>query len=161
MVSVMRDMLDTHMPTVSMDIPMPMPLDTLTSAHLPVPALLDLPPLPSQPLLEDTLVLEDTSPTPPELSMLLSVRLRPRLIPPFSMEVLDMPVSAMLDTHTLMDLAFMDTMPLDTPMSAHLLAPALLDLLPPLSPLLLEDTPVPEDMLPTLPELFMLPKKSM
>merc|ERR1719348_2723510 len=151
MVSVMRDMLDTHMPTVSMDIPMPMPLDTLTSAHLPVPALLDLPPLPSQPLLEDTLVLEDTSPTPPELSMLLSVRLRPRLILQFSMEVTDMPVldtpvSAMLDmlvTHTLMDLAFMDTMPLDTPMSAHLLAPALLDLLPLLSPLLLEDTPVP------------------
>merc|ERR1719348_1349521 len=117
MVSVMRDMLDTHMPTVSMDIPMPMPLDTLTSAPLPVPALLDLPPPPSQPLLEDTLVPEDTSPTPPELSMLLSVRLRPRLIPPFSMEVTDMPVSAMLDmldTHTLMDLAFMDTMPLDT-----------------------------------------------
>merc|ERR1719461_2638005 len=152
-----------------MDIPMPMPLDTLTSAHLPVPALLDLPPPPSQPLLEDTLVPEDTSPTPPELSMLLSVRLRPRLIPPFSMEVtdmpvLDMPVSAMLDmldTHTLTDLVFMDTMPLDMPMSAHLLAPALLDLLPLLSPLLLEDTPVPEDMLPTLPELFMLPKKSM
>jgi len=105
-VSVMPDMLDTHMPTVSMDIPMPMLLDTLTSAPLPVPALLDLPPPPSQPLLEDTLVPEDTSPTPPESFMLLSVRLKLKPTPPFSMELSDTLVldtvsvmPDMLDTH--------------------------------------------------------------
>jgi len=71
-----------------------------------------------------------------------------------------MPV--MLDTLMLLESMAMDSqLPLlDMPMSAPLLAPALLDLLPLPSPPLLVDMPVLDVMSLTLPELFMLPKPS-
>merc|ERR1711920_651209 len=129
-------------------------------------ALLDLPPLPSPPLLVDMPVLDVMLLTPPELSMLPSVKLKLRLILLSFMEVMAMLVLdmlAMLDTLImLLESMVMDSqlLLLDMPMSVPLLAPALLDLLPLPSPPLLVDMPVLDVMSLTLPELFMLPKPS-
>merc|ERR1712106_934002 len=90
------------------------------------------------------LVLDVMSPTPLELSMLPSVRLRPRLTLLSFMEPTDM-----LDT----DMLVTDMLVLDMLVS--------LDILMPLTVLDMPDMlviPMLLDMLPTLPELFMLPK---
>jgi len=157
-------MLDTLMLLESMVMDSQLPLLVMPpSAPLLAPALLDLHLLPSPPLLVDMPVLDVMLLTLPELSMLPSVKLRLTLL--FSMVVMAMLVLvmlAMLDTLMLLESMAMDSqLPLlDMPMSAPLLAPALLDLLPLPSPPLLVDMPVLDVMPLTLPELFMLPKPS-
>merc|ERR1719483_1648420 len=103
-------MLDILMPLTVLDMPdmlvILMPLDMLPTAHLPAPTSLVLLPLPSPLLLVDMLVLDVMSPTPLELSMLQSVRLRPRLtllsfMEPTDMLDTDMLVTDMLDTDML------------------------------------------------------------
>merc|ERR1719422_1100489 len=97
------------------------------------------------------------------LFMLPSVKLRLKLTLLSSMELMDMLV---LDTLAMLDmldiLMLMDMldilMLLDMPPTAHPPAPALLVLPLLLSQLLLVDMPVLGVMLPTLLELFMLPK---
>merc|ERR1719320_1905709 len=97
-------------------------------------------------------------PTLPELSMLPSVKLRLMLIPLFSMELMDMLVLDMLDILTPTAILAIPMPLLDMLPTAHLPAPTLLVLPPPLSRPLLVDMPVLVAMLPTLPELFMLLK---
>merc|ERR1712054_568001 len=132
-------MLDTLMLLESMVMDSQLPLLVMPpSAPLLAPALLDLHLLPSLPLLVDMLVLDVMLPTLPELSMLPSVKLKLRLTLLFSIVVMAMLVLvmlAMLDTLMLLESMAMDSqLPLlDMPMSAPLLAPALLDLLPLLS----------------------------
>merc|ERR1712128_204130 len=114
-------------------------LDMLPTAHLPAPTLLVLLLLPSPLLPVDMLVLAVMSPTPLELSMLPSVRLRPRLTLLSFMEPTDM-----LDTDTLVtDMLVLDMpdmlvilMLLDMLPTAHLPAPTSLVLLLLPSPLL-------------------------
>merc|ERR1712086_471283 len=99
-----------------------------------------------------------------ELSMLPSVRLRPRLtllsfMEPTDMLDTDMLVTDMLVSDMLVSLDILVIlMLLDMLPTAHLPAPTSLVLLPLPSPLLPVDMLVLGVMLPTLPELFMLPK---
>merc|ERR1719430_2199 len=109
-------------------------LDMLPTAHPPALALLVLPPLLFQLLLVDMPVLDVMLPTLLVLFMLLSVRLMLKLTQFTSMELLDMLPTA------------------HPPAQALLVLPLLL------SQLLLVDMPVLDAMLPTLLELFMLPK---
>merc|ERR1719483_1278290 len=121
----------------------------LPTAHLPAPTSLVLLPLPSPLLLVDMLVLDVMSPTPLELSMLPSVRLRPRLTLLSFMEptdmldtdmlVTDMLVSDMLVLGMLMLDILMPLTVLDMPATAHLPAHTSLVLLPLPSLLLLVD----------------------
>merc|ERR1711915_795741 len=156
----MLDTLIMLLESMVMDSQLPLLVMPLSAPPL-AQALLDLPPLPSLPLLVDMPVLDVMLLTPPELSMLPSVKLRLTLL--FSMVVMAMLVLVMLDT-LIMLLESMDMdsqlLLLDMPMSVPLLAPALLDLLPLPSPPLLVDMPVLDVMSLTLPELFMLPKPS-
>merc|ERR1711892_1063596 len=78
-------MLDILMPLTVLDM-----LDMLPTAHLPAPTSLVLLLLQSPLLPVDMLVLAVMSPTPLELSMLPSVRLRPRLTLLSFMEPTDM-----------------------------------------------------------------------
>merc|ERR1712198_530374 len=122
-------MLDTLMLLESMVMDSQLPLLVMPpSATLLSLALLDLHLLPSPPLLVDMPVLDVMLLTLPELSMLPSVKLRLTLL--FSMVVMAMLVLAMLATLMLLESMAMDSqLPLqDMPMSAPLLAPALLDL---------------------------------
>merc|ERR1739838_839178 len=162
------DMLDILMLDLDMlDMPdILMLLDMLLTAHLPAPTLLVLLPLRSLRLLEDMLVLDVMLPTLPELSMLPNVKLRLKLTLLCFMELMDMLVLGMPDMDML-DILMLDLVMLDMPdilmlldmlLTAHLPAPTSLVLPLLLSPLLLEDMPVLDVMLPTLPELFMLPK---
>merc|ERR1719309_1405658 len=101
-----------------MDSQLPLLVMPLSAPPL-AQALLDLPPLPSPPLLVDMPVLDVMLLTPPELSMLPSVKLRLTLL--FSMVVM-----AMLDTLImLLEFMVMDSqlLLLDMPMSDPLLAP--------------------------------------
>merc|ERR1719446_1000365 len=109
-------------------------LDMLPTAHPPALALLVLPPLLFQLLLVDMPVLDVMLPTLLVLFMLLSVRLMLKLTQFTSMELPDMLPTA------------------HPPAQALLVLPLLL------SQLLLVDMPVLDAMLPTLLELFMLPK---
>merc|ERR1712153_127123 len=141
-------------------------LDMLPTAHLPAHTSLVLLPLPSPLSPVDMLALAVMSPTPLELSMLPSVRLRPRLTLLSFMEPTDMLGTDMLVTlDILMPLTVLDMpdmlvilMLLDMLPTAHLPAPTSLVLLLLPSPLLPVDMLVLDVMLPTLPELFMLPK---
>merc|ERR1711915_866624 len=91
--------------------------------------------------------------------LLLMPRLRPRPIQLFSMELTAMLVmlphtlTAMLDIHTLMPPSP------DTAPPTELTPWESTDSLPLLSQLLPEDTPLPEDTSPTLPESSMLPRE--
>merc|ERR1711920_531834 len=100
-------------------------------------ALLDLPPLPSPPLLVDMPVLDVMLLTPPELSMLPSVKLRLTLL--FSMVVMVM--LAMLDTLIML----LESMVMDSQL-------LLLDMPMSVPPPLLVDMPVLDVMSLTLPE---------
>merc|ERR1711915_869466 len=159
----MLDTLIMLLESMVMDSQLPLLVMPLSAPPL-AQALLDLPPLPSPPLLVDMPVLDVMLLTPPELSMLPSVKLRLTLL--FSMVVMAMLVLVMLAMLVtlimLLESMVMDSQLLlpDMPMSVPLLAPALLDLLPLPSPPLLVDMPVLDVMSLTLPELFMLPKPS-
>merc|ERR1719477_175925 len=139
-------------------------LDMPPTAHLPAPALLVLPLLLSQLLLVDMPVLDVMLLTLLVLFMLQSVKLRLKLTQLSSMELMDMLVLDtlamldMLDILMLMDMLDILMLLLDMLPTAHLPAPALLVLPLLLSQLLLVDMPVLGVMLPTLLELFMLPK---
>merc|ERR1711988_1669220 len=76
--------------------------------------------------------------------LLLMLRLRPRPIQLFSMELTAMLVM-LPHTHTAM-------------LDIHMPTPPSLDTVPP-TELTLEDSPLPEDTSPTLPELSMLPRE--
>merc|ERR1712128_266051 len=84
---LVTDMLVLDMPDMLVIL---MLLDMLPTAHLPAPTLLVLLLLPSPLSPVDMLVLAVMSPTPLELSMLPSVRLRPRLTLLSFMEPTDM-----------------------------------------------------------------------
>merc|ERR1719278_1366811 len=131
-------------------------LDMLPTAHPPALALLVLPPLLFQLLLVDMPVLDVMLPTLLESFMLLSVRLMLKLTQLSSMELTDM--LDMLDILMLIDMLAILLLLLDMLPTAHLPALALLVLPLLLSQLLLVDMPVLDAMLPTLLELFMLPK---
>merc|ERR1712053_33134 len=111
--------------------------------------------------LVDMPVLDVMLPTLLESFMLLSVRLRLKLTLLSFMELTDMLVWDMLDTLDilmLLDMLAILMLLLDMLLTVHLLALALLVLPLLLSQLSLVDMPVLDVMLPTLPELFMLPK---
>merc|ERR1719225_1409898 len=136
-------------------------LDMLPTAHPPALALLVLPPLLFQLLLVDMPVLDVMLPTLLVSFMLLSVRLMRKLTQLTSMELTDMLVLDMLDMLDilmLMDMLAILLLLLDMLPTAHPPAQALLVLPLLLSQLLLVDMPVLDAMLPTLLELFMLPK---
>merc|ERR1719431_2372062 len=145
-------------------------LDMLRTAPLPAPTLLVLHLLLSLPLLVDMPVLAVMLLTLLESSMLPSVRLRLKPIQLSSMEltgmlVLDILAMLVLDITAMLVLDILAMLVilmllLDMLPTAPQPAPTLLVLPLLLSLLLLVDMPALDVMSLTLPELFMLPKKS-